>query len=282
MEKSMTALVQSESTDVLPTPARRSRGRVFRLLAAAVTAGMLLGACESAPVTGRKQLVLMSDSQATQMGLDAYQKILKENKLSTDKTLIERVRRVGSRIAKASGKTGYDWEFNVIVDETPNAFALPGGKVGVNTGLFKVVENDDQLAAVMAHEVGHAIAHHGAERMSEQMAVQAGLSTLGLAGDNASQYTQLAAMAATLGVVLPHSRTQEAEADHIGVILMAKAGYDPRAAIKLWENFAKLGGSRQPEFLSTHPAPSSRIENLKALMPEAMAIYDKSEKAPSA
>jgi predicted Zn-dependent protease len=243
-------------------------------------AGLLLAACETAPVTGRKQLVVVPESQAKEMGLTAYQKILKENKLSTDKTQIERVRRVGARIAKASGRTDFEWEFNVIVDDTPNAFALPGGKVGVNTGLFKVAKNDDQLAAVMAHEVGHAIARHGAERISQQMAVQLGLSTLGLAGEGAAQYAELAAQAATLGVVLPFSRTQEAEADHIGVLLMAKAGYDPRAAVALWENFAKLGGDRQPEFLSTHPAPSSRIKNLQALMPEAMAIYNKSQKAP--
>jgi predicted Zn-dependent protease len=245
------------------------------------TAGCIaLAACESAPVTGRKQLVLLSDSQATEMGLTAYQKILKENKLSTDKAQVERVRRVGKRIAVASGRTDLQWEFNVIQDDSPNAFALPGGKVGVNTGLFKVARNDDQLAAVMAHEVGHAIARHGSERMSQQMAVQAVVTGLG-ASDSLAQYSELAAMAATLGVILPFSRTQEAEADHIGVIMMAKAGYDPRAAVTLWENFAKLSGSRQPEFLSTHPAPSSRIENLKALMPEAMAIYQKAPKAPN-
>jgi predicted Zn-dependent protease len=254
-----------------------SRLRVTALL----TAGCLaLVACEAAPVTGRKQLVLLSESQATEMGLTAYQKILKENKLSTDQSQIERVRRIGKRIAVASGRTDLKWEFNVIQDDTPNAFALPGGKVGVNTGLFKVAKNDDQVAAVMAHEVGHAIARHGSERMSQQMAVQVGLAGLGVAGGQAAQYSELAAMAATLGIILPFSRTQEAEADHIGVIMMAKAGYDPRASVTLWENFAKLGGSRQPEFLSTHPAPASRIENLKALMPEAMAIYNKSPKAP--
>lgn len=267
-----------------PNAARvnRSRGSTLRLLATITAAGLFLAACEAAPVTGRQQLVLLSDDQSTQMGLDAYQKILKESKLSTDQALVARVRRVGNRIAVASGRTDYKWEFNVIVDDTPNAFALPGGKVGVNTGLFKVAQNDDQLAAVMAHEVGHAIARHGAERMSQQMAVQVGLSSLGLAGETGAQYAELAAMAATLGVVLPFSRTQEAEADHIGIVMMAKAGYDPRGAVALWENFSKLGGDRQPEFLSTHPAPASRIQNLKALLPEAMAIYNKSEKAPNA
>lgn len=261
--------------------ARSPRFARFRLTALLTAGCLALAACEAAPVTGRKQLVLLSDSQATEMGLTAYQKILKESKLSTDKNQIERVRRIGKRIAVASGRTDLQWEFNVIQDDTPNAFALPGGKVGVNTGLFKVAKDDNQLAAVMAHEVGHAIARHGSERMSQQIAVQAGLAGLGIAGGEAAQYAELAAMAATLGVILPFSRTQEAEADHIGVIMMAKAGYDPRASITLWENFAKLGGPRQPEFLSTHPAPTSRIENLKALMPEAMAIYKKSPKAPT-
>lgn len=260
---------------------RKTRARKMRITAAIAAGCLILAACEAAPVTGRKQLVLLSDSQATEMGLTAYQKILKENKLATDKGQIERVQRIGKRIAIASGRTDLQWEFNVIQDDSPNAFALPGGKVGVNTGLFKVAKDDNQLAAVMAHEVGHAIARHGSERMSQQMAVQAGLAGLGIAGGQAAQYAELAATAATLGVILPFSRTQEAEADHIGVIMMAKAGYDPRASVTLWENFAKLGGSRQPEFLSTHPAPTSRIQNLKALMPEAMAIYQKSPKAPT-
>lgn len=261
-------------------PTMRARGRIrFRLCTLMVAGGLALAACEAAPVTGRKQLVLLSESQATEMGLTAYQKILKENKLSTDKAQVERVRRIGKRIAVASGRTDLQWEFNVIQDDSPNAFALPGGKVGVNTGLFKVAKNDDQVAAVMAHEVGHAIARHGSERMSQQLAVQAVVTGLGASGTLA-QYSELAATAATLGVILPFSRTQEAEADHIGVIMMAKAGYDPRAAVTLWENFAKLGGSRQPEFLSTHPAPASRIKNLQALMPEAMAVYEKSPKAP--
>lgn len=260
---------------------RQRRGSRFRLCALLTAGCLVLAACEAAPVTGRKQLVLLSDSQATEMGLTAYQKILKENKLSTDKGQVERVQRIGKRIAIASGRPDLKWEFNVIQDDSPNAFALPGGKVGVNTGLFKVAKDDNQLAAVMAHEVGHAIARHGSERMSQQMAVQAGLAGLGLAGPQAAQYAELAATAATLGVILPFSRTQEAEADHIGVIMMAKAGYDPRASVTLWENFAKLGGAGQPEFLSTHPAPTSRIQNLKALMPEAMAIYQKSPKAPT-
>lgn len=248
-------------------------------LTATVAAGVALTGCETAPVTGRQQMILMSDSQATEMGLAAYQQILKESKISTDKEMNERVRRVGQRIAAVSGRPDLPWEFNVIQDDTPNAFALPGGKVGVHTGLFKVAQNDDQLATVMAHEVGHAIARHSAERVSRQMALQLGLAGLGMTGSGA-QLAQLAGSAATLGVVLPFSRKQEAEADHIGIIMMAKAGYDPRAAVALWQNFSKLGGERAPEFLSTHPAPASRIQEIQALMPEAMAVYEKSPKAP--
>jgi predicted Zn-dependent protease len=160
----------------------------------------------------------------------------------------------------------------VIENDEPNAFALPGGKVGVNTGLFQVAKNDDQLAAVMGHEVAHAIARHGAERMSQQVLMQVGLAGLGVATDQTT--AGLAAQAATLVVTLPYSRTQEAEADHIGLIYMAEAGYDPRQAVALWQNFEAFGGGNPPEFLSTHPAPGSRIENLKRLLPEVMPIYE--------
>ena len=160
----------------------------------------------------------------------------------------------------------------LIENDEPNAFALPGGKVGVNTGLFQVAKNDDQLAAVVGHEVAHAIARHGAERMSQQVLMQVGLAGLGIATDATT--AGLAAQAATLAVTLPYSRTQEAEADHIGLIYMAEAGYDPREAIALWQNFESFGGERPPEFLSTHPAPGSRIENLQQLLPEVMPIYE--------
>src|SRR3546814_165604 len=162
------------------------------------------------------------------MGREAYQEILATKGVSSDPQLNEMVRRVGQRIVRASGQTGLDWQFNVIKDETPNAFALPGGFVGVHTGLFKVVENEAQLAAVMAHEVGHVTAHHPAERMSRQTLVQAGLTALG----GASQPTaQIAAAAATLGIILPFSRTQEGAADAIGRHNMPQAGEEPNATV---------------------------------------------------
>ena len=241
-------------------------------------AGLLLVAllvgCQNAPVTGRKQLILVPESQDAQLGLQAYQDILAKSRISRDPDLNRRVREVGGRIAAVSPNPDFDWEFTLIEDDSPNAFALPGGKVGVNTGLFKVAQNDDQLAAVMAHEVGHAIARHGSERISQQLLLQTGLNVLSSSGAVAGQYVQLAAQAATLGVILPFGRDQESEADHIGLLYMARAGYDPRAAIDLWRNFDSYGGDRPPEFLSTHPSPGTRIQRLQALMPEALAIYE--------
>jgi predicted Zn-dependent protease len=243
-----------------------------RLGAAIAAVAAVLAGCQAAPVTGRSQLIVLPESQDAQLGLDAYQQILAESKISNDPALNRRVQEVGRRIAAVSPHPEWDWQFTVIESDEPNAFALPGGKVGVNTGLFQVAKNDDQLAAVLAHEVAHAIARHGAERMSQQVLMQAGLAGLGLATDQT--YAAVAAQAATLVVILPYSRTQEAEADHIGLFYMAEAGYDPREAIALWQNFESFGGERPPEFLSTHPAPGSRIENLQRLLPEVMPIYE--------
>jgi predicted Zn-dependent protease len=253
------------------TVVRHHRKRCRASIAALAALG-LLAACQAAPITGRNQLIVLPESQDAQMGLEAYQQILSESKISKDPTLNRRVEEVGRRIAAASPHPEWDWQFTVIENDEPNAFALPGGKVGVNTGLFQVAKNDDQLAAVMGHEVAHAIARHGAERMSQQVLMQAGLAGLGIATDQTT--AGLAAQAATLVVTLPYSRTQEAEADHIGLIYMAEAGYDPRQAIELWKNFESFGGNRPPEFLSTHPAPGSRIQNLQSLLPETMPIYE--------
>ena len=233
---------------------------------------LAVAACQQAPVTGRQQLILLPESQDAQMGLEAYQEIKQESRISRDPELNRRVQEVGRRIAAVSSHPEWSWEFTVFENDEPNAFALPGGKVGVHTGLFKVARNDDQLAAVMGHEVAHAIARHGAERMSQGLLAQ-GLGAVAVGGGVNPQIVEIAAQAATLGVILPYSRTQEAEADHIGLLYTAAAGYDPREAITLWQNFDKLGGERPPEFLSTHPAPGSRIDNLQELMPEAMEVY---------
>lgn len=242
-------------------------------VAALCLAGLLAG-CQTAPVTGRNQLILFPESQDAQMGAVAYDQILSQSTLSDNRRQNALVRQVGDRIAAVSGRDDFDWEFTVIEDETPNAFALPGGKVGVNTGLFKVAKTEGQLAAVMAHEVGHAIARHGSERVSQQLMVQFGLVALGAATEMSGEYMQLAAQAATLGVVLPFGRDQESEADHIGLMLMARAGYDPREAVDLWRNFANFGGDRPPEFLSTHPSPENRIARIESLLPQAMPVYE--------
>jgi metalloendopeptidase OMA1, mitochondrial len=246
--------------------------RLCATIATGLVLACVLAGCQSAPVTGRNQLIVLPESQDAQMGLEAYQQILSESDVSNDPQLSSRVQEVGRRIAAASPHPEWDWQFTLIENDEPNAFALPGGKVGVNTGLFQVAQNDDQLAAVIGHEVAHAVARHGAERMSQQVLMQAGLAGLGLATNQA--YAGIAAQAATLAVILPYSRTQESEADHIGLIYMAEAGYDPREAIELWKNFESFGGERPPEFLSTHPAPGSRIENLQSLMPEVVPIYE--------
>jgi predicted Zn-dependent protease len=247
--------------------------RAFQLAAVhlAGAAVLLLTGCGHAPVTGRQQLLLVSDAQVATAGAQAFQEIVQEKGTSDDPTMNATIQRVGARVAQASDGAGLTWQFRLINDDTANAFALPGGLVGVNTGLFKVVQSDDQLAAVLGHEIAHVTAHHHAERMSRQALVQTGLTAI--SGETSPATVELLKQAATLGVVLPFSREQEAEADHIGLIYMARAGYDPHAAVAVWQNFEKLGGTGQPTFLSTHPSPGDRIAELEKIMPQADAIY---------
>ena len=231
---------------------------------------LLLVGCSTAPVTGRQQLILVSEDQMAEQGRLAYQQILTEKGASADSRLNASVQRVGARIVAAADVPAWNWRFTVIDDPSPNAFALPGGYVGVNSGLFQVVENENQLAAVIAHEIGHVAARHHAERVSRQALVDTGVSTV--AGD--SGLANVLAAGATLGLILPFSRDQESEADAIGLRYMAEAGYDPRAALQVWRNFARLGDSGGPQFLATHPAPEERLKRLEAMLPEAVAIYD--------
>ena len=247
----------------------RCRSQIGHVAAILAVAG--LAACQQAPVTGRSQLVLVSAEQADQLGVEAYKQIKTEEKVSHDPEMNRMVKDVSQRLAKVVNRTDYTWEYTVFDNPEPNAFALPGGKIGVYSGLFKVAHDEAQLAAVLGHEVGHVVAHHVAERMSREALVQTGLGVLDESG--VGQYSGLLAQAATLGVVLPFSREQEAEADEIGLMLMARAGYDPHAAVQLWRNFESVGGQRPPEFLSDHPAPGNRIEHLEQVMPRAMAAY---------
>jgi predicted Zn-dependent protease len=235
-----------------------------------------LAGCATAPITGREQFILVSDSEANQMGAQAYQEILNKGRVSRDPQMNAIVARVSQRLAGVVDVPGAQWQYTVFDDATPNAFALPGGKIGVNAGMFRVARTEGQIAAVISHEIGHVMARHSAERMSREVAVQVGIGLLG-AATNTAQYAEVMAQAATLGLILPFTREQESEADEIGLIHMARAGYDPREAIALWQNMEAAAGGRGPiEFLSTHPSPGNRIARLQQAMPRALADYNSS------
>jgi len=229
------------------------------------------------------------------MSLREYSKVIRESKLSRDPGQVEMVRRVGRRIATAaeeflrdagSGdqRRNYDWEFNVIDnDEVINAWCMPGGKVAVYTGILPISRDEAGLAVVMGHEIAHALANHGNERMSESLLVGMGGIALSIALSEKPRETRNLFMAAfgvgaTVGVLLPYSRVHESEADRIGLVLMAKAGYDPRGAIPFWQRMNEKGGHRPPEFLSTHPAPETRIADLRVYISEALPYYERSRR----
>lgn len=239
----------------------------------------LLAACQNVPLTGRSQLQMFSEKQERRMGLSSYQEIIEKEKLSLDPVSNERVQRVGARIAAATGRSDYQWEFKLIDnDEVLNAFCLPGGKVAVYTGLLPVAQDDAGLAAVIGHEVAHAIARHGGERLSQEILV-AGVTAAVVVGTRESKnrdlYAGLLGAGAAVGFLLPYSRLHESEADRMGLIYMAKAGYDPHAAVGLWQRMAAAGKgkAKPPEFLSTHPADQTRIKDIERWLPEAMSHY---------
>lgn len=256
-------------------------------LALPLLALSLLGGCATAPETGRSQLLLISPSEEAAMGLQSFAKIKQEKPVVTGGKEAEAVRAVGARIARVAPVVGAKWEFVLFDDKTPNAFALPGGKVGVNTGILPITKNDAGLATVISHEIAHVTARHGAERMSQGMAVDLGGQLLSIAIGSDAGLAGSAAVAAygigtQLGVLLPYSRVHEAEADEIGLMYMARAGFDPREAIGFWQRFAAYNakqGSKGPAFLSTHPLDEVRIAKLQALMPKAMAEYEKARVA---
>lgn len=223
------------------------------------------------------------------MGLTAFNEVIKNETISTNQTYNDAVTRVGQRIAAVSHTQNYDWDFKVIEDdEQINAFALPGGKVAVYTGILPVAQTDAGLATVMAHEVAHVAARHGGERVSTGVLAQLGAVGIGAAMGGSDPYVYEAVMqayglGANVGVLLPFGRSQESEADRIGLIYMAKAGYDPREAVAFWERMEAVsqGKSGPPEFLSTHPGYQTRIQNLHKWLPEAMTYYNSSSKAPN-
>ncbi len=245
--------------------------------------GFLTG-CATSP-EGRSQLMIVPDSKMNEMGVQAFTDMKRKEKIDTNSNDNAFVKCVAGAITDALPDKR-QWEVVVFQDVQVNAFALPGGKIGVLSGLLKVTTTPDQLGAVLGHEVGHVLARHGAERASEQLLEQGGASALGriLSNPDSNAYPLVMAglgLGAQYGIAMPHSRTQESEADAIGLELMAKAGFDPRQAVELWHNMDKAGGGQPPEWLSDHPANARRIDDLNARMPNALALYKESGRHPN-
>jgi len=250
----------------------------WRLIVALVVAAVLV-ACATSP-TGRKQFMLFSpsDSEMSKLGATAFTDLKKKQKISTDPAVNQYVSCVSQTLLRTlPGDKGQGWEVTVFDDKTPNAFALPGKKIGVHTGILKVAKNQAQLAAVIGHEIGHVEARHSGERLSvNTAATSAAVVGAILIGSNTSERnTALAALGAgaAVGVVLPFSRAHESEADTLGLRYMAQAGFDPKEAVTLWQNMAKEGGAKPPEFLSTHPADSTRMAGLGRQLPGVLPVY---------
>jgi predicted Zn-dependent protease len=253
--------------------------RLFLLLASLAFVG-----CQQVPVTGRSQFILVDESEVASLSAAEFAKM---KKLPSDPRL-PKIREIGLKIvaaARRDDKAGVlppasRWEFAVIDDKSPNAFAMPGGKIGFNTGMFAFAPTDDDIAVIMGHEVAHVICRHGSERVSQVMGVAIAAAVADEATKNSSAKTRGTWMAAVgigaqYGILLPFSRSHESESDRLGLIFMARAGYDPEAAPAFWTRFSKAGGSKPPEFLSTHPADSTRVNQLRQWMPEAKAQMPK-------
>jgi predicted Zn-dependent protease len=271
---------------IIPRRDDMLRRAILVLSAAAVLAG-----CAVVPITGRRQLSLVPQSDLVQLAAEDYRSFLSETTLSADAGERARVAEVGGRVASAAtafmrehGMTNqlslYSWEFALVDDpEVANAFCMPGGKIAVYTGLLPLAANDAGLAVVVAHEVAHAIANHGGERMSQLLLTELGGRALAAAVEEKPEQTRQLAMVAygvgsSVAVLLPYSRRHESEADRIGLVLMARAGYDPREAVPFWQRMSADGGGEPPEFLSTHPSHETRIEGIREHLPEAIAIYE--------
>lgn len=258
--------------------------RKLQVFFTAAVVATVVTACATSP-TGRRQLILLSDGQLAQMGVAAYAEMKKSQPVETDPSKQRYVECVANAItAELTGDYARTkWEVTVFKDDSPNAFALPGGKIGVHTGMLKTAQTDDQLAAVIGHEVGHVMARHGNERVSANLATSAGLQVAAImAGADQKKQVALAALGVgvQVGVLLPYSRTHESEADRIGQELMARAGFDPRESVKLWQNMAKeSGGKAPPEFLSTHPGHETRIRDLNKRMDSSLQLYQQARKA---
>ena len=241
---------------------------------------LALGGCQTAPVTGRSQFIVVEESEVASLSAGEFAKM---KKLPNDPRLAK-IREIGLKVvaaARRDDRAGVlppvaKWEFAVIDDKSPNAFAMPGGKIGFNVGMFPYAPTDDDIAVILGHEVAHVICRHGAERVSQQIGVAAAVALTDEATKKKDAKTRQAwvtaiGLGSQLGVLLPYSRGHESEADHLGLLFMARAGYDPERAPAFWQRFSAIGGSRPPEFLSTHPADATRVKQLQAWMGEAKA-----------
>lgn len=245
-------------------------------------------ACSVVPITGRKQLSLLPESEMIAMGFAAYQDFMKENPPSPDRSNSQVVKEVGSNISNAvefffaannlgPRLDGYKWDFSLVENKVPNAFCLPGGKVVIYSGIMPYTSDRNGLAVVMSHEIAHAVARHGNERMSQQLLLQFGAVALNEAlqkkpEETKDMYNLAFGVGSQLGT-LAYSREHEYEADKLGLIFMALAGYDPQSAVGFWERMSSIGGNKPPEFLSTHPSDANRIKKIKEAMPEALQYY---------
>lgn len=272
------------------TPMKISR---FQVRLSWIFSLFLFAACATVPLTGRQQLNLVPESEMLSMSLTQYDDFLKSNQLSDNQQETAMVQRVGKRIAAAVDQylkdnglgdrvKDFNWEFNLVKDSVANAWCMPGGKVVVYTGILPITKNENGLAVVMGHEIAHAVARHGNERMSQEMLVQLGGMGLAAAIDQKPEETKKIYMTAygvgaQVGAILPYSRSHELEADKMGLMFMAMAGYDPRGAVDFWTRMEANGGSSMPEFLSTHPVDSHRIAQIKQDLPEALKYYQQAK-----
>lgn len=273
---------------------QKNKKHVFLVAICATT--MLLTSCSSVPVTGRKQMLLVSNEEVLNLSLQQYSDFIKTAPISTDKKNTAMVEKVGTNIALAVEKyfkengmesqlSEFAWEFKLVKSDEVNAFCMPGGKIVVYEGILPITKNESGLAAVVGHEVAHAVAKHANERMSQQMATEYGGAALGsLLGNTSSGVQQAAAtvfgLGTQYGVLLPYSRKQELEADKLGMIFMAMAGYNPNEALDFWSRMAQAGSS-VPEFTSTHPSDATRIQKIQEALPEALKYYGNGKTTPA-
>jgi len=249
-----------------------------KLLLSAVVAQLLLSACSTSS-SGRNQIMLYSNTELSKMGATSFEQMKAEVKISKDPATNQFVQCVADAITVNVPKSAHDGDWEVVVFDSPqiNAFALPGGKIGVYTGILNVTENQDQLAAIMGHEVGHVIEHHSNERLSSNQVAQGGLALAGVvlavqSNENQALWMAGLGLGVQYGVLMPYGRAHESEADIVGQDLMARSGFEPSASIKLWENMAKNSTSSQPEFLSTHPSNETRIKQLTDHLAESKKL----------